>query len=99
MNRRARDEASGTVCAGAPRGDQSLDINLPFQMRFDGWIDTDEMDKETLAATIRGEGIDILVDAAGSGWRPKAENVPSRETDTITFPMTFRDRPLVRFWD
>jgi len=25
------------------------------------------MDKETLAATIRGEGIDILVDACGLG--------------------------------
>lgn len=50
---------------GFGRGDLSLDSNLPFQMRFDGWINTDEMDKETLAATVRGEGIDILVDACG----------------------------------
>ena len=50
---------------GFGRGDLSLDTNLPFQMRFDRWVDTDEMDKETLAATIRGEDIDILVDACG----------------------------------
>ena len=44
---------------------------------------------------------DHMFQATGdcSGWRPKAEEIPWRETGTITFPHTFRDRPLVRFWD
>ena len=61
---RHRDREHFSV-VGFGRGDLSIGINLPFQMRFDGWVDTNEMDKETLAATIRGEGIDILVDACG----------------------------------
>ena len=33
------------------------------------------------------------------GWRPKAENIPSGDAETITFPLTFRERPLVKFWN
>jgi putative glycosyltransferase (TIGR04372 family) len=79
-----------TLATGEAFEQHHLDVPMP-----DGaaWIDNTPDELVAVA--------EHMFQATGdcSGWRPKAEDIPSQDGGTITFPLTFRDRPLVRFWD
>ncbi|MBL6958933.1 MAG: tetratricopeptide repeat protein [Rhodospirillales bacterium] len=53
------------VVYGIGLSDLTAERNIPFRNGFDRWTNISTMDVATLAATVRNEGVDVLIDASG----------------------------------
>lgn len=67
---RGFDRASVRVVGFGP-GELGDAVNLPYRGGFDVWRNTSKIDELTLSAVIRGEGVDVLVDADGLAARER----------------------------
>lgn len=56
-------QSVATIGFGA--GELNDDANLHYRNTFDRWRDVAALDEMTLAALVRGEGVDVLIDADG----------------------------------
>ncbi|HLO75191.1 MAG TPA: hypothetical protein VK196_01890 [Magnetospirillum sp.] len=56
----------GISSIGFGAGELSDEANLHYRSTFDRWRDISALDEMTLAALIRGEGVDVLIDVDGA---------------------------------
>lgn len=87
---RGFDRASVRVIGFGP-GELGEAVNLPYRGGFTAWRNTNKVDELTLSAVIRGESLDVLIDADGLAARERlslmTRNAAPRQFSWLNVPV------------